>query len=155
MQVDGEGEDEERLGGLLEGALGVVGGPEVGHRDEDRGEHPSYRPQIAERPKRRDRRQHPDREDLADEGLAEADPGQRRDRVGERVWAQRVAGFRRRPQTAAQPLGPGQVQPEVVVEADTEEPPAAADRKGDRENQDDHRRDRQPHPTRGRWAEKR
>ena len=35
-QADGDGEDEERLGGLLEGALGEVGGGEVGDGDQRR-----------------------------------------------------------------------------------------------------------------------
>ena len=143
VEVDGEGEDEERLGGLLEGALGEVGGAEVGDRDEDRGQHPAPRAEVAERRQRRQRGEDADREDLADEGLAEADPRQRRDRVGERVRAQRVAGFRRRPEAAAQPLGPGQVQAEVVVEADADDAPAPAHRERDREDQGDDDGDRQ------------
>ena len=58
--------------------------------------------------------------------------------------AERVAGFRGRAEAAAQPLGPGQVQAEVVVEADADQAPAAADREGDREDEADRDGDRQP-----------
>ncbi len=76
VQEEGEGEDEERLAGLLEGALGEVGGAEVGDRDEDRGEHPAPRAEIVERGQGDERGEDADREDLADEGLAEADARQ-------------------------------------------------------------------------------
>ncbi len=143
MQVEGEGEDEERLGGLLEGGLGEVGGAEVGDSDQGRREHPARRAELAQRRERGQRGEDGDREDLADEGLAEPDPGYRGDRVGKCVRAQRVAGFRRRPEPAAQPLGPGQVQAEVVVKADAEQPPAPAHREGDREYEGDDQRHRQ------------
>ena len=145
-QADGEGEDEERLGGLLEGGLGEVGG---GRGRERR---PASR-RAARRAGAEARAAPPsavsagedaDREDLADEGLAEADPRHRRGRDREAVRAERVAGVGRRPEAAAQPLGPGQVQAEVVVEADPEQAPAAADRERDREHQGDDERHRQP-----------
>ena len=42
-RIDREGEDEERLGGLLEGGLGEVGGGEVGEGDHRRGERAAAR----------------------------------------------------------------------------------------------------------------
>jgi hypothetical protein len=146
VQVDGEGEDEERLGHLLEGALGEVGSAQVGEGDERCGQRPAHGTEVAERRQRGQRREDGDREDLADEGLAEADARHRGDRVGERVRPQRVAGFRRRAEAAAQPLRPGEVQAKVVVEADPEQPPAPAHREGDREGEGDDEGDRQALP---------
>ena len=78
VQVDGEGEHEERLGGLLEGALGEVGGGQVGDGDHGRGQQPPHRAEAGERRQRGQAGEHADRKDLADEGLAEANPRHRR-----------------------------------------------------------------------------
>ena len=143
----GDGEDEERLGELLEGALGEVGGGEVGDGDQGRRQHPPAGAEARQRPERGEPGEDADREDLADERLAEPDPRQRRGRHGEPVRAQRVAGIGRRPEAAAQPLGPGEVQAEVVVQPLPEHPPAPADRERDREHHrhgDRHRHARAP-----------
>ena len=50
---------------------------------------------------------------------------------------QRVAGFGGWAKAAAQPLRPGEVQAEVVVEADAEQAPATANRAGNREDEGD------------------
>ena len=142
-QGQGDGEDEERLGGLLERALRVVGRRQVGGGDEDRAEDSPRRAQPRQRRQRGQRGEDPDRQDLADEGLPEADARHRRDGVGQRVRPERIARFRRRPEAAAQPLGPGEVEPEVVVEADAEQAPAAADRERDREDDRGRERDQQ------------
>ena len=55
-QVDRDGEDEERLGGLLEGRLGEVGGGHVGDRDKGRADHPAPGGDLAQRPERGERR---------------------------------------------------------------------------------------------------
>ena len=104
----------------------------------------------AQRPQRGQPGEHADREDLADEALAEADPGHRGGRDREPVRAERVTGVGRRAEPAAQPLGPGEVQPEVVVEADAEQPPAPGHREGEGEDDRDHDRRRQPDPERAR-----
>lgn len=151
-QVDGEGEDEQRLRGLLEGGLGVVGGGEVGEGDHRGGDRA---PAGAQRPQRAQRRQpghHPDRDDLAEEGLGEADSRHRRRRHRQPVRSQRVAGVWVRPEAAAQPLRPGEVQAEIVVEAHPEQAPAAADRERDRQRQqqhDGHRQTLAPCPPAG------
>ena len=144
MEPDGEGEDEERLGRLLEGALGIVGGAQVGDGNQHCGERPPQRPEVIQGRQCGQRGEDADRDDLADEGLAEPDPRQRGNGVGQRVRSQRVAGFRRGSEAAAQPLGPGQVQAEVVVKADAEHPPASADGKGDRENEGNENGDQRP-----------
>ena len=151
-QAERDGEHEERLGGLLEGALGEVGGGQVGDGDQGRrraGAAPGRSPGSAASAVSAG--EDADREDLADEGLPEADPRHRRDRDGEAVRAERVAGVRRRPEAAAQPLGPGEVQAEVVVEADPEQAPAPADRERDRED-DARRRSRPAAPARSALA---
>ena len=104
-QVEAEGEDEERLGGLLEGGLGEIGGGEVGNRDQRRGED-TPRPQLSERGERGQPGHHPDRDDLADEGLAEADPRHRGGGDREPVRAERVSRVRFRTDPAPQPLAP-------------------------------------------------
>ena len=149
-----EGEHEERLGGLLEGGLGEVGGGEVGEGDQRRRRAAAVPGQPAQRPERGQPGQHPDRDDLAEEGLAEADPGDRGGRHRQPVRAQRVAGVRRRAEAAAQPLGPGQVQAEVVVEADPEQAPAAADHERDRQHEE-RRRAPPAGPRAGRRAPRR
>ena len=73
VQEQGEGEDEERLAGLLEGALGEVRGAEVGDSDKDRGEDPAPWTEVVERGQGDERGENADREDLPDEGLTEAD----------------------------------------------------------------------------------
>ena len=143
-QADGDGEDEERLGELLEGALGEVGGGEVGDGDQRRRQRPPARAEARQRPEGGEAGEDADREDLADEGLAEADSRHRGGRHGEPVRPERVAGVGCRPEAAAQPLGPGEVQAEVVVQPDPQQPPAPADRERDREHQ--RHRDRHRHP---------
>ncbi len=93
MQAHRHGEDEERLGQLLEGALGEVGGAEIGDGDQRGRQQPATRPEARQRRQGGQAGEDADREDLADEGLAEADPRHRRDRHGEAVRAQRVAGL--------------------------------------------------------------
>ena len=141
-QADGEGEDEERLGGLLEGALGEVGGGEVGDATSVAASTP---PPGAEVPAAPPARSAPVRTPIAKISPTKAwpspIPGTAAIATASAVRAERVAGVGRRPEAAAQPLGPGEVQAEVVVEADPEQAPAAADRERDREDQ---RRRRSP-----------
>ena len=142
-QRQGEGEDEERLGGLLESALGEVGGGEVGERDHRRRQRAAHPAEVAQRGQRGQPDHDADREDLAEEGLAQRQPRHRGDGDRQPVRPQRVAGEGHGPEAAAQPLGPGQVEAEVVVEADADHAPAAADQEGDRQHQGDGDRDRQ------------
>ena len=140
-QGDREGEHEQGLGRLLEGGLREVGRGEVGDRDQGRRQHRPYAPHPAQGSQRGQPGEDGDRLQLADERLAEADPRDDRCRDRDPVRAEGVAGIGAWPEPASQPLAPGEVEPEVVVEADPDQPPATADREGNRDDQRQHQGD--------------
>ena len=131
-QGEDEGEHEERLHRLLEGALGEVGGDHVGEADEQRAGESLQPRQLGEGRERGETGEDGDREGEAVEALDEADPQALAEGDDDRVRAERVALAEELGALAVQkPVAGQQMLGHVRVEAGAEDSEVAFDQKRD------------------------
>ena len=142
-QGEDEGEDEEGLDRLLEGALGEVGGDHIGEADDQGAGGAGCRLQAREGGQGRERREDRHSDAEAAEALDEADAQALVEGDDDRVGPERVALVQQLPSlTMGQAVGGQQVLGHVRVEAGAEDPEVAFDRERERGRQQRDQRDR-------------
>ncbi len=148
-QGEDEGEDEQGLDRLLEGALGEVGGDDVGEADDQGAGGARDGPQAGEGGERGQRCEHGDSDTEAAEALDEADAQSLVQSDDDRVRPERVALVQQLSALAVgEPVGSQQVLGHVRVEAGAEDPEVAFDRERQRGRQQRDQGDRPARPQR-------
>ena len=146
-QGEDEGEDEEGLHRLLEGALGEVGGDHVGEADEEGAGDPVRPGQRGEGRQRGERGDDRDSDGEPVESLDEADPRSPVQGDDDRVRPERIALAQQLGALAAgEPVGGQQVLGHVRVEAGAEDPEMAFGDEGERGREQGEEADREAGP---------